>query len=128
MRSKNAQRHSARRTALALRIAEAEAVINKEPFTAAGGVGQSGSRTIAKNWLYVDIKWLVKIKTDSKGDVHYEAWEQPHGKEEPPRHVLNKPKILTVEIKWLREEKVYNGATRHVLSAADYERLVEACK
>ena len=45
---------------------------------------------------YVDIQWLVKIKTDSKGDVHYEKWSQPSA--ETVRHVLTKPKILTVPI------------------------------
>ena len=35
--------------------------------------------TQAKNWAYVDIEWLVKIKTDSGGNVHYEAWSQPQG-------------------------------------------------
>ena len=54
----------------------------------------------AKNWSYVDIEWLVKIKTDSEGSVHYEAWSQPHGE----RTVLTKPKILCVPIVWLREE------------------------
>jgi len=42
----------------------------------------------------------VKIKTDSAGSVHYEAWGQPHGE----RTVLTKPKILCVPIVWLREE------------------------
>ena len=54
----------------------------------------------ARNWAYVDIEWLVKIKTDSAGDVHYEAWSQPHGE----RTVLTKPKILCVPIEWLRVE------------------------
>ena len=54
----------------------------------------------AKNWSYVDIDWLTKIKTDSEGSVHYEAWSQPHGE----RTVLTKPKILCVPIVWLREE------------------------
>ena len=56
--------------------------------------------TQARNWAYVDIEWLVKIKTDSAGDVHYEAWSQPHGE----RTVLTKPKILSVPIEWLRVE------------------------
>ena len=42
----------------------------------------------------------MKIKTDSLGSVHYEAWSQPHGE----RTVLTKPKILCVPIVWLREE------------------------
>jgi hypothetical protein len=50
--------------------------------------------------VYVDIEWLVKIKTDSAGDVHYETWSQPHGE----RTVLTKPKILCVPIEWLRVE------------------------
>ena len=54
----------------------------------------------AKNWAYVDIEWLVKIKTDSEGNVHYEAESQPHGE----RTVLTKPKILCVSIVWEREE------------------------
>jgi len=49
---------------------------------------------------YVDIEWLVKIKTDSLGSVHYEAWSQPHGE----RTVLTKPKILCVPIVWQRVE------------------------
>ena len=56
--------------------------------------------TQAKNWAYVDIEWLKKIKTDSGGNVHYEAWSQPHGE----RTVLTKPKILCVPIVWLRED------------------------
>ena len=46
------------------------------------------------------MEWLVKIKTDSEGSVHYEAWSQPHGE----RTVLTKPKILCVPIVWLRED------------------------
>ena len=88
---------------------------------------------------YVDIQWLVKIKTDSKGDVHYEKWSQPLDEgtelvhedededEDETRHVLTKPKILTVEIT-LREIEQRNANTRYVLSAADYQRLVDAVK
>ena len=54
----------------------------------------------AKNWAYVDIEWLVKIKTDSEGNVHYEAESQPHGE----RTVLTKPKILCIPIVWQRVE------------------------
>ena len=36
----------------------------------------------------------MKIKTDSEGNVHYEAESQPHGE----RTVLTKPKILCVPI------------------------------
>ena len=66
------------------------------PFKAAGGTGQSGTRTIATNWSFVDIDWLVKIKTDSEGNVHYERWTQPAGE----RTVLTKPKILTIAFEW----------------------------
>ena len=69
-------------------------------------------------------RWLVKIKTDSAGDVHYEAWSQPHGE----KTVLTKPKILTVPIKWLRVETVRNGRTRYIMSADTYQRLVEAVR
>jgi len=52
-----------------------------------------GTRTIATNWKIVDIEWLVKIKTDSAGNVHYEKEKQPHnertvvpaGSQESPR-------------------------------------------
>ena len=67
-------------------------------------------------------------KTDSKGDVHYEAWKQPrlaaHGQEQPMT-VLTKPKILTVTIT-LRVEELRNCPMRYVLSAADYQRLISA--
>merc|ERR1711924_562369 len=55
-------------------------------------MGSTGTRTIATNWAYVDVEWLNKIKADSQGNVHLEAWAQPHGE----RTVLTKPKILTV--------------------------------
>jgi hypothetical protein len=67
-------------------------------FRVGGGVGENGTRTIQENWKYVDIQWLVKIKTDSDGNVHYEAWSQPHGE----RTVLTKPKIIPVDFKWMR--------------------------
>ena len=70
---------------------------------------------------YVDVQWLVKIKTASNGDVHYEEWKQPHGE----RTVLTKP---TVPIKWKEVIERRNAATRYVLSAADYQRLVDAVK
>lgn len=91
-------------------------------FTAAGGAA-GGTRTIAEGWRYVDIAWLDKIKTGSNGDVYYELWTQPHGE----RTVLTKPKVLSVEIK-LREVKLRNGPTRYLLTAADYQRLVDAVK
>ena len=67
----------------------------------------------------------MRIKTDSQGDVHYEAWSQPHGE----RTVLTKPKILCVAIEWLRvEDAQRNAATRYVLSASTYQSLVQAVK
>jgi hypothetical protein len=27
----------------------------------------------SQNWKYVDVAWLNKIKTDSEGNVHFEA-------------------------------------------------------
>ena len=51
---------------------------------------------------------MIKIKTDSAGDVHYEEWSPPHGQ----RTVLTKPKILTVPITWLRVEEPQNGRKR----------------
>ena len=86
--------------------------------------------TISKGWLYVEIGWLIKIKTDSAGNVHYEEWEQPHGKREPAvlMTVLTKPKILPVEITWLRVEALDNARPRYVMSGAVYQRLVEAVK
>ena len=65
---------------------------------------------------------MDKIKTDSDGNVHYEAWSQPHGE----KTVLTKPKILTVAFDWLRVEERRNRPTRYVMSAATYQRLVEA--
>ena len=56
-----------------------EAKVNKENFKAAGGTSSSGTRTIAENWTYVDVTFLVKVRTDSVGDVHFEEWSQPHG-------------------------------------------------
>ena len=111
--------------ALWLSIAKGTAVVNDKAFAAAGGAGTRGTRTIAANWQYVDIDWLVKIKVDSNGDVHYEKWSQPQG--ERTRHVLTKPKILTVPIE-LRVVERDNAPTRYVLSATDYQRLVDAVK
>ena len=107
-----------------LSIAKDKAVVNDEKFIAAGGTGSGGTRTIAKNWTYVGIAWLVKIKTDSEGNVHYEAWSQPHGE----RTVLTKTKILCVPIVWLRVDTRRNAAARYVMSAAMYQRLVEAVR
>ena len=44
------------------------------------------------------------------------------------RTVLTKPKILTVAIEWLRVEQRRNARTRYVLSAAMYQRLIDAVK
>ena len=110
--------------ALWLSIASGGVETAKEKFTAAGGAGASGTRTIASNWAYVDIEWLVKVKTDSKGDVHYEKWKQPHKE----RTVLTKSKILTVPIEWLRIDERRNAPPRYVMSAATYQRLVDAVR
>jgi hypothetical protein len=107
-----------------LSIAKGPAAVNDDKFIAAGGEGPSGTRTIAKGWTYVEIAWLVKIKTDSEGNVHYEAWSQPHGE----RTVLTKSKILSVRITWLREDERRNALKRYVMSAAMYQRLVEAVR
>ena len=56
--------------------------------------------------------------------MHYEAWSQPHGE----RTVLTKPKILTVKIEWLRVEERRNAPKRYIMSAATYQRLVDAVK
>ena len=57
--------------------------------------------------------------------MHYEKWSQPQG--ERTRHVLTKPKILTVPIE-LRVVERRNAPPRYVLAAADYQRLVDAVK
>ena len=78
-----------------------------------------------------EVQWLVKIKTASNGDVIYEAWAQPRTAapgQEQPKTVLTKPKILTVAIEWLRVEERRNTPTRYVLSAAMYQRLLDAVK
>jgi hypothetical protein len=82
-----------------------------------------------------------QVKTDSNGDVHYEAWRQPHDERtrlvndeqdedeqgDKPRDVLTKPKILPVEIKWERiEDGRHNRPKRYVLSALTYQRLLDA--
>jgi hypothetical protein len=100
-------------------------------FQAAGGTGPSGLRPIHANWSYYEVQWLVKIKTASNGDVIYEAWAQPRTAapgQEQPKTVLTKPKILTVAIEWLRVEERRNMSTRYVLSAAMYQRLLDAVK
>ena len=55
--------------------------------------------------------------------VSAQAWTQPHGE----RTVLTKPKILTVPTSWLREYQEGRRA-RYVLSASDYQRLVDAVR
>ena len=108
-----------------LSIAKGAPEVNQEKFSAAGGDGVSGVRTIAKGWTYVDIEWLVKVKTDSDGNMHYEAEAQPHGE----RTVLTKSKWLTVKIEWLRVEASRNGRRkRYVLSATTYQSLIDAIK
>ena len=101
-----------------LSIAEGQLEKNDEAFKDASG------RTIAMNWAYVDIKWLVKIKTDSAGNVHFEEWKNTSGE----RTVLTKPKILTVAFAWKEVIERRNAATRYALSAADYQRLLSAVK
>ena len=49
---------------------------------------------------------------------------QPHGE----RTVLTKPKILTVKIEWLRMEERHNAPKRYIMSAATYQRLIDAVK
>lgn len=107
-----------------LSLAKGKKQVADAPFQAAGGAGPSGTRTVRTNWTYVDVQWLVKVKTDSAGNVHYEAWAHPRGE----RTVLTKPKILTVPIEWLRVEERHNVPTRYVLSASMYQRLLDAVK
>ena len=92
---------------------------------AGGGCAVPGGRRRGPQ-RHVDVQWLVKVKTDSAGNVHYEAWAQPCGE----RMVLTKPKILTVRIEWLRVEERRNAQTRYLLSAsaAMYQRQVDAVK
>ena len=146
--------------------APAQVTANPEKFTAAGGAGASGTRTIAKGWSFVDVQWLVKIKTDTDGNIHYEPWRQPH--DERTAHtpgsrtvnrsalqcplgikrpglrrlgcptssplclllpqVLTKPKMLSVKVEWLRVEERVGAPTRYVISAAAYQRLLEAVR
>jgi len=107
-----------------LSIAKSKLMRADKSFRAAGGAGPSGVRTIAPNWGYVEVDYLVKIKVDSEGNVHYEKWKHPSGE----LTVLTKPKILTVTFKWLRVDEVSNGHQRYVLSMADYQRMTDAVK
>ena len=109
--------------ALWLSIAKGKMQIADENFTAAGGLGPNKTRTIRTNWAYWDITWLVKIKTDSEGNVHYEAWSQPHNE----RTVLTKPKILCVPIE-LQTVQRRNAPDRYMMSPATYQRLLDAVK
>ena len=54
----------------------------------------------------------------------YENLSQPHSE----KTVLTKPKIFTVAFEWLRVEERRNRPTRYVMSAATYQRLVEAVR
>ena len=72
---------------------------------------------------------MPQVKIDSQGNVHYEAWAQPHGESTRLPDVLTKPKILPVEIVWERVEPASEDGrtlTRYVLSAATYQRLLDA--
>ena len=113
-----------------------------------------------------EAQWLVKIKTDTDGNIHYEPWRQPH--DERTAHtpgsrtvnrsalqcplgikrpglrrlgcptssplclllpqVLTKPKMLSVKVEWLRVEERVGAPTRYVISAAAYQRLLEAVR
>ena len=50
-----------------LSLAKGKVIVNEEAFTAAGGAGPSGTRTIAANWRYVNIQWLVKVRSNGTG-------------------------------------------------------------
>ena len=47
-----------------LSLSKGKVEVSKEAFAAAGGAGPSGVRTIAINWKYVDIQWLVKVRSN----------------------------------------------------------------
>jgi hypothetical protein len=51
--------------AIWLSLANGRMDVNKEPFIAAGGAGRSGVRTIARNWKYVDIRWLINVRSNA---------------------------------------------------------------
>ena len=101
-----------------LSIAKGGVEVAEASFPAAGGA------TIRPNWSYVDISYLKKIKEDSDGNVHYEIWRQPNDE----RTVLTRPKILCVAVEWLRVEEKRSRATRYVLSANNYQRMLDALK
>ena len=42
--------------------------------------------------------------------------------------VLTKPKMLSVKVEWLRVEERVGAPTRYVISAAAYQRLLEAVR
>ena len=83
-----------------LSVAKDIARTAEAPFQAAGGTGTRATRTIATNWKYVDIQWLVKIKTDAQGNVHYEVRDARYPtRPEPttlPAHVIA-ARLLTLE-------------------------------
>ena len=55
--------------------------------------------------------------------LRYEAWSQPHNE----RTVLTKPKILCVPIE-LQTVQRRNAPDRYMMSAATYQRLLDAVK
>ena len=127
-----------------LSIAKGKLQIAKDKFKAAGGANKDGTRTIATNWAYIEVQWLNKVKVCANGDVHYEAWSQPHsehtqawvqaddesddeGAKELP-YVLTKNKVLKVAIEWEGEPEMVGGRLRYVLSGALYQRLLDAVK
>ena len=42
--------------------------------------------------------------------------------------MLTKPKMLSVKVEWLRVEERVGAPTRYVISAAAYQRLLEAVR
>ena len=60
-----------------------------------------GTRTIAEGWKYVDIAWLVKIKTDRRATyTEVVPPTQPHGKR-TQRTVLTRhtPLLIAAEVR-----------------------------
>jgi hypothetical protein len=86
-----------------LSIAKDRIKVADKAFQVAGGVGRRATRTILPNCTtlkleprgdvnarrplrvpsmagaFVDIGYLVKIKTDAEGNIVFEKWSQPHG-------------------------------------------------
>ena len=50
---------------------------------------------------YVEVTWLVKVKTDSEGNVHYEAWRQPHDEMTARAQGLTRAGLVSVARTWL---------------------------